>query len=56
MRKESKCDWRSIHAIEGEYLKRTMCVIGVEAGRGEIDEAEIGVWESMPLDDWSFVG
>jgi hypothetical protein len=27
-RKESKCDCRSVHVIEGEYLKSTMCVIG----------------------------
>jgi hypothetical protein len=31
-RNESKWDWRSVHGIAGEYLKRTMCVIGVDVG------------------------
>jgi hypothetical protein len=56
VRKDSKCDWRSVHVIEGEYLKRTMCVIGVEFGREEMDEVEVGVREPMLLDDRSFEG
>jgi hypothetical protein len=56
VRKESKCDWRSVHVIEGEYLKRTMCVIGVEVGREDMDEVEVGVREPMLLDDRSFEG
>jgi hypothetical protein len=31
-RKESKCDCKSVQGIEGEYLKSTMCAIGVVVG------------------------
>jgi hypothetical protein len=44
-RKVEKCDWRAVQGIDGEYLKSTMCVMGICVGVKEM--LLVGVMEPM---------